>query len=258
MIDTQKAAQFALSMVGCPYVYGGTGKPCTPNYRLARTHQYPGAARNIRRYCPVLSGQAPDCAACRWNGLPAYDCAQLVRYALRAGGQRVPSGASTLWRYAPAWSYRGPLDMDWARKHFCVLFRRDIPASDARPMAHTGLCLGDGRVVDGRGHRDGVILTDLSAYPWTDMAVPDGLPGPANPKETEKPGIFRALVFGSRGEEVRRLQRRLIDLGHQLPRFGADGIYGGETAAAVKAFQLVRGLPPTGLVFRDTHERMWA
>ncbi len=35
-------------------------------------------------------------------------------------------------------------------------------------------------------------------------------------------------------------------LGFPLPRFGADGIYGRETQAALKAFQYTHGLAPTG------------
>jgi len=44
---------------------------------------------------------------------------------------------------------------------------------------------------------------------------------------------------GDRGEHVKVLQRRLLELGHPLPQWGADGIYSwtGETAAAVRNWQ---------------------
>lgn len=41
------------------------------------------------------------------------------------------------------------------------------------------------------------------------------------------------------------IQRALIALGHPLPRFGADGDFGGETRAAMQAFQRKAGLPIT-------------
>lgn len=41
------------------------------------------------------------------------------------------------------------------------------------------------------------------------------------------------------------LQRALIALGHPLPRFGADGDFGGETRTAMQAFQRKAGLPVT-------------
>lgn len=43
------------------------------------------------------------------------------------------------------------------------------------------------------------------------------------------------------------IQRRLLALGHSLPKFGADGYMGDETRSAMKAFQRNAGLPDTGL-----------
>ncbi|RYE71634.1 MAG: hypothetical protein EOP19_31600 [Hyphomicrobiales bacterium] len=41
------------------------------------------------------------------------------------------------------------------------------------------------------------------------------------------------------------LQRALLALGYSLPKFGADGDFGGETRSALQAFQRRRGLPVT-------------
>ncbi|CAN5845320.1 hypothetical protein BH18ACT2_BH18ACT2_07200 [soil metagenome] len=51
---------------------------------------------------------------------------------------------------------------------------------------------------------------------------------------------------GSTGEAVRQLQQRLIDLGWPI-RGGADGVYGGETADAVRDFQRAQGYKVTGM-----------
>lgn len=47
------------------------------------------------------------------------------------------------------------------------------------------------------------------------------------------------LVFeiGDTGPKVKEFQQKLIELGHDLPRFGADGGFGDETLVAVKEFQ---------------------
>jgi len=42
---------------------------------------------------------------------------------------------------------------------------------------------------------------------------------------------------GRQGTEVRDVQQALMALGYSLPRYGADGLRGPETVAAVKAFQ---------------------
>lgn len=44
------------------------------------------------------------------------------------------------------------------------------------------------------------------------------------------------------------VQRRLLALGYKLPRFGADGLAGNETAAALKEFQRDQGIPQTGRI----------
>lgn len=91
---------FALESVGCPYIYGGTGQKCTPDYRKARIEQYPSCENNIVKNCPVLSKSASSCAGCKYNGKKAYDCAQLTKYAAKAAGLTLPSGASSQWNNA--------------------------------------------------------------------------------------------------------------------------------------------------------------
>jgi hypothetical protein len=58
------------------------------------------------------------------------------------------------------------------------------------------------------------------------------------------------LMIGSGGDEVRQIQSRLQSLG--LYRGPVDGAYGGGTGAAVKAFQLARGLEVDGEVDSST------
>ncbi len=47
----------------------------------------------------------------------------------------------------------------------------------------------------------------------------------------------RFLRRGSKGGAVRKVQRALIDLGYNLPRFGADADFGSETDGALRRFQ---------------------
>ena len=56
--------------------------------------------------------------------------------------------------------------------------------------------------------------------------------------------IIRA---GSKGEFVRKIQRALMDAGFDLPKFGADSIFGPETKAAVREFQRQSGLQASEL-----------
>ena len=45
------------------------------------------------------------------------------------------------------------------------------------------------------------------------------------------------LKRGSRGELVRELQEKLLSLGYELPKFGADGDFGSEMESAVTSFK---------------------
>lgn len=59
------------------------------------------------------------------------------------------------------------------------------------------------------------------------------------------------LTIGSSGDKVRQLQQQLNRIAQNypaIPKVTADGIYGSATAAAVRSFQNIFGLPATGVV----------
>ncbi|HIT60331.1 MAG TPA: peptidoglycan-binding protein [Candidatus Fimousia stercorigallinarum] len=59
------------------------------------------------------------------------------------------------------------------------------------------------------------------------------------------------LTIGSSGEKVRQIQEQLNRIAKaypSIPVIAADGKYGQNTAAAVRQFQSVFGLPTTGVV----------
>jgi peptidoglycan hydrolase-like protein with peptidoglycan-binding domain len=64
------------------------------------------------------------------------------------------------------------------------------------------------------------------------------------------------LATGSKGEPVQKVQSGLMDLGYQLPKFGADGDFGSETRAAVFKFQSDNGLSYDGIVGVQTIGRL--
>lgn len=59
------------------------------------------------------------------------------------------------------------------------------------------------------------------------------------------------LTIGSSGEKVRQLQQQLNRIAQNypaLPTLAVDGVYGSNTANAVRIFQRIFGLPQTGIV----------
>lgn len=57
-----------------------------------------------------------------------------------------------------------------------------------------------------------------------------------------------ALYRGSKGDAVQAAQEKLLTLGYDLGKWGADGDFGSATETAVKAFQSAAGLEVTGTV----------
>ena len=58
------------------------------------------------------------------------------------------------------------------------------------------------------------------------------------------------LTIGSSGDKVRQLQQQLNRIAQNypaIPKVTVDGIYGSSTAAAVRSFQNIFGLPATGI-----------
>ena len=56
------------------------------------------------------------------------------------------------------------------------------------------------------------------------------------------------LKKGSKGEAVKEMQAILISKGYDLGKWGADGAFGKQTLAAIKAFQKAEGLKVDGIV----------
>lgn len=65
-------------------------------------------------------------------------------------------------------------------------------------------------------------------------------------------GVEAGLKKGSRGDQVKKVQEALKGLGHDLGKWGVDGIIGAQTEAAIKEFQELSGLKVTGIIDDDT------
>ena len=247
---SQAIGDYAAKHVGGPYIMGATAEKCTPKYRRAlaegRSKDY---ADKITAYCPVLSGKQDDCDSCKWQGMIAHDCAQLTRHAAEAAGLSLPSGATSQWQ-----------DGDWAAKgligtlprgHVAFVYHRKNGSDSV--MSHTGVYLGDGTVVEARGHKDGVVHGSVYNYPWTHWGILRGMPLPEGVEEL--PPERKTIRKGSRGADVRELQRILRKAGFVLE---IDGKFGELTRQAVLTYQGTHGLERDGIVGPMTWGALYA
>ena len=263
-------AAYAESKIGCAYIWGGYGeKLCSPAFRKERASAYPNQKNNIYRYCQVLSGQKTVCTGCRYHGLQAYDCAQLTRYACKAGGQELVSGANGQWTKT-AWAAKGTIDS-----------LPDVPGvllyhkASSGEMSHTGVYVGGGLAVEARSAAYGVVKTAVKSRSWTHWAalpgvlsddggqssIPETKPqeSPSKPQTGASGTVVMAMKTlreGSKGTQVKVLQWLLNQSGFDAGK--VDGIFGKGTKAAVRAYQKANGLDDDGVVGKNTWTKLLA
>lgn len=241
---------YALAQLKASYVMGATAERCTPKYRRSLAQgRSSGYADKIIANCPVLSGAQSDCSGCEHDGQLAFDCAQLSKFAAAAGGISLPSGSNSQWTKV-RWATMGeiatmPMDV------VCFVFRHN---SGKNRKTHVGVYLGDGTVVDARGHEADVQYGDVASYPWTHYAIPVEIAEEVN-LMTERPTYAEmrrdTIRKGSRGPTVAELQGLLNQWDPQL-RLEVDGKFGAATHAAVIKFQAATQLEEDGVAGPNT------
>lgn len=61
---------------------------------------------------------------------------------------------------------------------------------------------------------------------------------------------------GAKGNITKLIQEKLLSLGYKLPKWGADGSFGGETVDAVELLQEAKGLSIDGVVGQNTWRKL--
>lgn len=239
---------YALAQVGGPYIMGATAVTCTPKYRRSlATGRSAAYADKITDNCPVLSGKQASCAGCKWQGRPAHDCAQLTKFAAAAAGVSLPSGATSQWTKVD-WGSAGEI-ADLPMDVVCFVYHEKDGTNDR--MSHTGIYMGDGTVIDARGHQGGVKHQDVASYPWTHFGIPVEIVEEVGYDMTERPTYADerrpTLRKGSKGAAVREAQQ-LLNAWDSTLQLAEDGVYGTATKSAVEAFQRAHSLDADGVL----------
>ena len=96
-------------------------------------------------------------------------------------------------------------------------------------------------------------MPDLTAYTDDELAQLAA----AVSEEQKARGInYETLQQGSKGEAVKALQKRLIELNYLSG--GADGDFGGKTKSAIELFQKTAGMTATGIADAETQKAIFA
>lgn len=232
---------------GWPYVYGAWGALCTVSERKKR-YSYNPSHTTIKTACKAFNGG--KCDGCKWfpdgERVRCYDCRGFTDWVLKQFGfDLYGDTCGVQYGTASNWCAKGEVKDGIPQGVIVCLF-----VFKNGKFTHTGLYY-NGETMEASS---GVQYSAKLSTKWTHWAVAACFrdvyqSAPSAP-------VFDAIKKGMKGERVKALQLRLLALGYSLPRYGADGDFGKETLAAVKAFQADHGLPDTGVVDQITQDAL--
>ena len=253
-------AAFCLSMLGQPYWYGCVMYKCTESLRARKANQYPdhyGSSRTARyrddiakkKVCADCVGGAKGYAWTSGGVGVVESIGNDKTFSNKYGANNCPDkSANSMFAYARS---KG---MDWGGMDTLP----EIVGLALHKDGHIGYYVGNGCAVEWRGFNYGCVRTkvkDRGWKYWYKLPFIDYNDGEASVTPPVKDVVLgsRLLKKGMTGADVKALQELLMQLGYQLPRYGADSDFGDETEKAVIAFQKAECLEPDGKYGEKTH-----
>jgi hypothetical protein len=239
-----------------------------PDPSIAHRPRFGGQAPgvHIQRMCPACEGGKKHLHAKEVPGqTPAITPAvQAQVNGLRGGGQPLPESVRAF--FEPRFGH----DFSQVRVHTDAASRETAQALNARAFAAGGDIFFNDQEFQPATHTGRHLLAHELAHTVQQAAsrFPDRQPivqrtigdghDLANPRFSGEPRLEaafdneRVIAVGSCGDHVRIIQEALIDLGVELPIFGADCQFGSETTKAVVSFQTQNGAVIDGVVGFET------
>lgn len=197
----------------------------------------------------------------KWIGHMVADCSGLFVWAFKQlKGTDIYHGSNSIWdRYC---SDKGEL------KKGKRTDGRDLKPGTAvftynaskKNRGHIGLYIGDGWVIEASGTINGVIKSKITISKWVEWGELKGVDYEEAPADIitdpEEDMTYGTIRKGDKGPVVKYAQQLLMKAGYDLPKYKADGQYGAETVAAVKAFQKKNGLGQDGIIGPKTWAKL--
>ncbi|MBO7670735.1 MAG: peptidoglycan-binding protein [Oscillospiraceae bacterium] len=219
------------------YWYGTCGYKCTDSLYKSKAKQYPAHYTEGRE-----SGYLADIRADRM----CADCVGLIKSFFWKGGDLAGKNVYQS-NNCPDVSADGMIKL--CKETGPIATIPEVPGLVVWKTGHIGVYIGGGYTVEMRGFAYDCVKRKVTDGPWTrwgrlpaTMLQYTDMPAPREYKLGE-----RELRKGDTGPDVKGLQEALLLLGGKLPKYGADGDFGSETEAAVRAFQKQEGLAVDGV-----------
>lgn len=233
---------YCQAQLGKPYWWGTFGQTASASLYKAKKAQYP-SYYSASDFASQFGQRVHDCVGLikgyRWSDTPESAPAYV-------GAQDV--AVSGLYNQC---SQRGGIESMPNEPGVCLFMGN---------MGHVGVYMGNGRVIEARGHAYGVVETALTGRGWAYWGKPHWLdysdsPAPIKPsyEYSVKLGLLKQ---GMEDEQIKTVQRLLIARGISCGSAGADGIMGQNTVKAVIKFQQLADILDDGEVGGETWTRL--
>jgi cell wall-associated NlpC family hydrolase len=182
----------------------------------------------------------------------AFDCSELVEWALHRLGSKFPDGS---WAQEAACRAAGTLiPIERAiRVQGSLLFRH------RGSHGHVAVSLGNGSTIEARGKMYGVNVFNATGRDWTAAGLVPGLkykrpPEPGQQPVPAWPGRYLSQPPPMHGADALAWQRQMRRRTWRVP---LSGVYDGASERACRAFQQEKGLLVDGIVGPDTWRAAW-
>ena len=231
MAKTAKGlVEYAKAQLGRPYWYGTFGQAASKELYDQKKNQYP------TYYKWSYAGETAK----------VHDCVGLIKSYWWC---KNPEDKFPIYNKAQDLSANGLRSACKTKGEMSTM--PDVPGLLVFYNHHVGVYIGNGEVIEARGHAYGVIKTKLNARPWTSWGycpyITYETPQPEEPKPTGTVTVtLPVLKRGAKNATVKAMQILILGYGFTMEGYGADGSFGGATERALKAFQAAMGLEADG------------
>ena len=256
--------EYAKAQLGKPYWFGTFGQTSTELLHKSKKKQYPNyyTAQDFKSQ----------------YGQRVHDCIGLIKgYLWSDTPTSVPQ-----YRAAQDVSADGMLGICKEKGNISTI--PELPGVLVFSSQHVGVYIGNGYVVEARGHAYGVVKTKLSSRGWKSWGKCPWIEYEENKKETPKENLILSFQkaatadgfkfkkygldgkFGKETKEIMKqciIKKRLVykykhstKLAQRLLGIQQDGLAGKNTDIAIKKFQKENGLEIDGAIGLYTWEKL--
>ena len=213
------------------YIYGAKHEMWSTEKQAAYVREHEGDPD--RKLSCELGG--------KWAGHWVTDCSGLFSWAFEQLGGYMYHGSHTMYnKYCTA---KGKLSKGKRTDGKELKPGTAVFVWNGSRYSHVGLYIGNGKVIEAMGTKNGVTTSKVTNTKWTHWGELKGVNyGSSQGSEDntgfpESSGWKSTIRKGSKGADVKECQTMLDRLGYDIGSWGIDGDFGSATEAAVQEFQ---------------------